>query len=266
MSGFGKYNPQQFKSNAANPAGFTSNIGQLLQGANKQMQVAIGGLSEARQGMDAKRIAEELQNNNEKMNPESFTRYIEKLTGGQSQNEHTNNIFDDMLKNKVNQQKQDWDEADATTLYNRQNAQIDKRFGNTMKVQGAINGQFGNMNKSKYMDALLNIPDKKIQKQAMAEAFVNGTLTKQDRIMLDKMGLLAGSRNSTRREKMYKLPSTAVEGFTVPDQRLLNKAYNEGLVVVKPKYNKSGKFMGQKIYDLHGNPVNRTELEKLLNN
>jgi hypothetical protein len=179
--------------------------------------------------------------------------------------------------NAADNQSNTWKENAATKLFGRQNSQMGQRHANSVSMENmrqknkqalGIDGMPINTKaKNAYMELMAKTTDPVERKKIAQEAFLNGNLNKNDRIGMEKLGLLDGiTKGETKQLKDAIIPKEVKIGVGSAGLAGLQKGVNSGQLVVLP-YTVTNKKTGReytkyKVLDSMGNKVSTKEYSR----
>ena len=209
------------------------------------------------------------------LTPEQAQAKIFGLTKGRDLGKSGEFMMTSSLGNKediqANQMKQDA----ASLLFNRQNSQIAQRHSNALsRAKSGESGVAGltgnNASKAKeaYMQMMSQTTDPKERLKIAQEAFFNGVLNKNDRIGMEKLGLIPATTSTSSKPDMTGIPSAMKTILSKNQLAGLARGKASGQVklvdVNKGKKTNNGNQMKPRfeMRSISGHPINPSDLIK----
>ncbi len=228
MAGFGRFtrkNSYRQENAMGNAGALTQLLGMRANELNNIGNIVDQqGQNMARQKLAALMGSDEYQ----KMNPEQAQAAALMATNGRTLGKRGEAMLKQSYNDKGDIQSNNWKEDAATTLFGRQNALVDKRFANSQalesmrnknrlstgsalaKLRGETINPGESAHKQLFMEALAKEPNQQTRNKMVQEGFLAGLLNKNDRIAMEKTGIiqLPGSKgkSNTKTKKAIDYP------------------------------------------------------------
>ena len=198
-------------------------------------------------------------------NPEDAMALVMQKTGGRDLGENHRKNMDVSYTGKGDVRKNTWDEEAATLSNSRANARQAQGNSNAIALEGLRQknkialglanetiSTDGGKSKKLFMKALATTTDPKIREQMIQEGYLGGFLNKNDRIAMEKLGIMpeqSGSSSNKKRKygtalwganKNYRAQTPKVKKF-------MDSKYSPLVTEAKDGYY----FQGRKLDDIY---------------